>query len=163
MTSLKRLRDPSSSDETDSCLHRADPICHRGTDEVGTFGSNPTLVDQSWAGLWGELLISDCSDGNLHLDPGDAQPIFDAFCYAENSIEAWAAQDASSFEAVPAPTEPGAASATSQDSVIGTESIAEQLCYGMVCHSDMETLRLLLSTSLCVLNTHSWLDLSRSR
>jgi hypothetical protein len=75
------------------------------------------------------LLSSDHSHGELNLDPSYAEPAFDeAFRYAENSIEAWAAQDLPSFEGSSAPL-----SETFGTSTIGT---TEQLCCGMVCCSE---------------------------
>ena len=81
--------------------------------------------------MWDGLLSSDCGHGGLDLEPFQAETAYDAFSYAQDSIEAWVAQDLSSFEGSLATLEPGSASPTPGTPMIDT-SIAEQLCYGMV-------------------------------
>lgn len=91
------------------------------------------LADDSWD-LGSLLLGPDSIHGDLHLDPSQAEPTFDAFHYAENHIEAWAAQYLPSDEGLLVPLELSSNSPAAGYSLSGA---SREHCYGMVCHTGL--------------------------
>lgn len=88
------------------------------------------LDDQSWD-LGNLLLSADSTHDDLHLDLSQSERASDAFLYAENEIETWAAQYLPLDEGSLVAPEIGVHSVTSEYSLNGP---LRKLCYGMVCH-----------------------------
>ena len=88
------------------------------------------LADQSWD-LGSLLFSSNSTHDDLHLDLSQSELVSGAFLYAENDIEAWAAQYLPSDEGLLVAPEIGAQGVTSEYFPNGP---SRELCYGMVCH-----------------------------
>lgn len=89
----------------------------------------PSLEDQSWPELFGDLLGSEYNHGDVRFDTNGGEFIYDPLSCAEDSIEAWAAHNLPALDSY-ASAEPQTDHPTSAELAI---NISEQLCYGMVC------------------------------
>jgi hypothetical protein len=87
------------------------------------------LADQSWTDLWGELLNSDFNYDQHYLASGDAETDDTSFCYAQEGIELWVAEDLPLSSAPSSQSEQTTVNAILEEPMKGPPG---QHCNGMV-------------------------------